>query len=535
MLSHDLPIENNLMTQTFKKCEGNSESGIALLIAIFVLLLITAIGAGMIMLTNTEINTSANFRDEQTAFFGAKAGIEEVRDRLRPGASNSLNGSLPVTLLGAAGGALYVLNPKNGEADTPWAVNGGAYPDNEVCGEMGNLGVAYACTGTPAAPVGTTWYTSTTASTAYQTIPAATIPVTSWKWTRVNLKTDYTSSGAAATSSVDGQALHGNYIVCWTGSNEMATPLVGSPLTTCSTAGAGYLPVYVMTTLAVTPSGSRRMVQAETAALTFPTIPGAMVFDGSSPTYSEASSGAYSVTGTDNAPTSGSPNSLGPPMTGANAVACPAPHSQPAIGVYDTASVLPVQTDISKRSSSYTGSPAGVAAVGTALGTTLGTVGGLEALVNQITNTASPVNVNASSVPNPGSVSPYNPVINVVTGDLSISGGWSGAGILLVEGSLTMSGNPSFSGLILVVGKGVVVKNGGGNGTLDGSILVANLYDSSGVYTPAHLLPSSGAPGTPNITWNGGGNAGIQYDSCWSSAMSQSLNYRIVAVREMMK
>ncbi len=526
------------MTQTSKKYEENTESGIALLIAIFVLLLITAIGAGMIMLTNTEINTSANFRDEQTAFFSAKAGIEEVRDRLRTGASSSLNGSLPVTLLGTPGGVLYVVNPNGGEADTPWAVNGAAYPDDEVCGEMANLGVAYACTGTPAAPAAAGWYTQAAASAAYQTQPAATVPVTSWKWTRVNLKTDYTSSGSTARSSVDGAVwpANENYIVCWTGSNEIATPLVGSPLTTCSTAGAGYLPVYVMTTLAVTPSGSRRMVQAETAALTFPTIPGAMVFDGSgNPTFSEASSGAYGVTGTDNAPTSSSPNSAGPPITGANAVACPAPHSEPAIGVLDPTSVSAVQTDISKRSSSYTGSPAAVAPVGTALGNTLGTVGGLEALVTQITNTAAPVNVNTSSVPNPGSVSPYNPVINVVTGDLSIGGGWSGAGILLVEGTLTMSGNPSFSGLILVIGKGIVVKNGGGNGTLDGSILVANLYDSSGVYTPSHLLPSSGAPGTPNITWNGGGNAGIQYDSCWSSAMSQSLNYRIVAVREMMK
>ena len=68
------------MTQTSKKFEENTESGIALLIAIFVLLLITAIGAGMIMLTNTEISTSSNFRDEQTAFFSAKAGFEEDRD-----------------------------------------------------------------------------------------------------------------------------------------------------------------------------------------------------------------------------------------------------------------------------------------------------------------------------------------------------------------------------------------------------------------------------------------------------------------------
>jgi len=58
------------------KRDRHSESGIALLIAIFVLLLITAIGAGMIVLTNTEINTSANFRDEQTARFASKSGIE---------------------------------------------------------------------------------------------------------------------------------------------------------------------------------------------------------------------------------------------------------------------------------------------------------------------------------------------------------------------------------------------------------------------------------------------------------------------------
>jgi len=507
------------MTQTFGKYDGKSENGIALLIAIFVLLLITAIGAGMIMLTNTEINTSANFRDEQTAFFGAKAGIEEVRDRLRTGASSSLSGSLPVTLLGTPGGALYVLNPKGGEPDTPWAVNGAAYPDDEVCGEMVNVSAAY-CTGLPAAPVAAGWYTQANASAAYQTQPAATVSVTSWKWTRVNLKTDYTSSGSAATSSVDGQALHGNYIVCWTGSNELATPLVGSPVTTCSNAGAGYLPVYVMTTLAVTPSGSRRMVQAETAAVTIPTLPGAMIFDGPTPVYGDPNSNAFGVTGIDQAQG---------PSAGAG---CPAAVNQPALGAYNAASATSLSGTV--RPGSYTGaagtgSPS-VANVSSSLGA-LATVGGLEALVSQITMMAAPVNINTSSIVNPGTDAA--PVINVITGDTSFSG--SGAGILLVEGNLTMSGTPSYNGLILVIGKGTVTKNGGGNGTLDGSILVANLYDSSGVYTPAHLLPPAGAPGIPTLNWNGGGNANVNYDSCWSSALSKSLNYRIVAVRELMK
>src|ERR1700755_3096302 len=77
------------------KCGRRSEGGFALFIAIFTLLLITAIAVSMLMLTNTDTNISTNFRDEQTAFFAAKARLEEVRDRLRVNATNSLNSSLP--------------------------------------------------------------------------------------------------------------------------------------------------------------------------------------------------------------------------------------------------------------------------------------------------------------------------------------------------------------------------------------------------------------------------------------------------------
>src|ERR1700724_3548927 len=83
------------VVKTHKKDGRRSERGIALFIAIFTLLLITAIAAGMIMLTNTDTNISSNFRDEQAAFFGAKAGVEEVRDRMRKTATNSLATLLP--------------------------------------------------------------------------------------------------------------------------------------------------------------------------------------------------------------------------------------------------------------------------------------------------------------------------------------------------------------------------------------------------------------------------------------------------------
>jgi hypothetical protein len=104
----------------------------------------------------------------------------------------------------------------------------------------------------------------------------------------------------------------------------------------------------------------------------------------------------------------------------------------------------------------------------------------------------------------------------------------------LVTGTLTFSGTPSFNGLILVIGKGSVQKNGGGNGTLNGSLFIANLYsDLPPTYLNLIPLGSNHAPGVPTMAWNGGGNATIQYDSCWISAVTQVFPYNIVAQREL--
>jgi hypothetical protein len=161
------------------------------------------------------------------------------------------------------------------------------------------------------------------------------------------------------------------------------------------------------------------------------------------------------------------------------------------------------------------------------------TVDGLQQLVNQVTSAANSTDIyvgNTASLTNPGTNTA--PVINVVQGDLTLGGGFSGAGILLVTGTLTMSGNPNYNGLILVIGKGVFNKNGGGNGTMNGSIVVANMYDSA---TPPNPIPlgANNPPGSPTINWNGGGNATIQYYTCWINSMSQSFPYRVVAQREL--
>src|SRR5690348_15112181 len=93
-----------------------NKRGVALLFAIFPLLLVTGVAMGLMFMADTEPRMNSNYRDEQMAFYSAKAGLEEVRDRIRSnaGAGISLTPYLPAVLPGAAGGVLYVLNPANG-------------------------------------------------------------------------------------------------------------------------------------------------------------------------------------------------------------------------------------------------------------------------------------------------------------------------------------------------------------------------------------------------------------------------------------
>src|SRR6266403_1361992 len=493
------------------KKPNSSERGIALIVALMMLMLISAALMGMIMMSNTETNVSANFRDEQTAFFASKAGIEEVRDRLRSSATDSLSGSAlfsstnvpPYPLPGQTNAILYITNPASGETVTPWLPLGAVstYPDDEICKEVTCV------SGVPAG----TWYASASNSTTYVAAPKLT-----WKWVRVMAKLNKpstTSKLMPVNGSTGGDTTAG-YRVCWNGTNEIATALAS-----CAAAGTTDLPVYELTALAVTSSGSRRMTQYEISQTSLPPFPGAMIFDGPTPDYgTNPNAAAFNVTGTD----------IGQGPNGG--AGCPAQTNEPALGAFNAASAASLGTQVN-RAGSYTGSPAGIADVSSQLGP-LATVDGLNSLVNSVTSMAGANVYGASPLPNPSTMNLGNnagPVVNVVQGDYSLGG--SGSGILLVTGTLTMSGTPNFNGLILVIGKGNVVKNGGGNGTLDGSLFVANLYSDTPP-TYVHLIPS-GPPGIPTIAWNGGGNATIQYDSCWISSLGKSLPFRIVDQREL--
>ena len=74
-----------------------------------------------------------------------------------------------------------------------------------------------------------------------------------------------------------------------------------------------------------------------------------------------------------------------------------------------------------------------------------------------------------------------------------------------------MSGNFGWNGVVLVIGKGRLINNGGGNGQINGTVIVARTRDSSG-----NLMSTLG---TPTVDWSGGGGNGIYYDHCWANNM----------------
>jgi hypothetical protein len=478
---------------TFTYAEGtrNRQRGIALLMAVVGLFLISAMAAGMIIMANTETNISSNYKDEQLAFFSAKAGIEEARDRMQKSPplpiADSLNpGSLPTTLPGTTGSVLYILNPANGETVAPWKGSSSTtYPDDEICKETSTI----ACSSNlPNLSTCSTWCTSTTASSTY-----AASPVFVWKWVRITLK----QNNALTAYSTNGDSTSGSQ-VCWNGTNEETT--------SCTSPN---LPVYVMTSLAVTPSGSRRMVQAEIAEDRLSlTLPGPLTLDGPTPSFSNPSGNNFGITGIDTAGCGGAAN--------------PADNA-PAIVVPNAGDVPTIKTDITgnppNRKDHYTGVDGTTPDVNNAtMPTSLNSVSSLQTLVSTLkSDVTEPVITGPatdSNITNFGAPGAGNGQIIYVNGDLTLnpSAVKTGYGILVVTGNLTMNGKVGWDGLILVVGKGSFTQNGGGSGQYNGAVVVAKTLDGSG-------NPLTTGLGVPTFNFGGGGNNGINFSSgCIASA-----------------
>lgn len=91
------------------------------------------------------------------------------------------------------------------------------------------------------------------------------------------------------------------------------------------------------------------------------------------------------------------------------------------------------------------------------------------------------------------------PQFTIVKGDCTLS---DGAGLLIVEGTLYFNGpGPNFNGIILVLGGGRLLKAGGGNKDIYGSIMIARFGATGGFLDPTFEY------------LGGAGSSNLQYDS----------------------
>ena len=371
-----------------------------------------------------------------------------------------------------------------------------------------------------------TGITVTNQGTGYTSLPVVTIIGTA-------------TTIATATATLETVMTISGIVVDNPGSGYIAEPTVtidpppGGGTTATATAqvarGTNYGKVYLLTSLAQTRTGARTMAQMEVAS---PVVgwnsTGALTLDGPSPTI-----GAM-------------PNSDNFVIDGNDANSCgELPDlAHPAIDGYDDPGADPpthsVQTITSAlpRPDHYPGA-GGAPSVQNGyqgLGETLGSPAGLKSLTDTLRSVAASQGHLYGS--NPGSIamgscsscptttytdplgypvtspSPVGAttVVDYVNGDLTLNGNASGYGILVVTGSLTMSGDFTWYGVVLVIGDGVASLGGGGNGQIVGTALIAKIYDS-----PSDHSTLRSSLGSPNVSWNGGGGNGIQFDHCWAT------------------
>ena len=335
-VSHNRAAKEN---PTMKVRTKNPESGVALFFSLFALLLLTAIGAAMIFMAGTETTINSNYRQEQVAYFAAKAGVEEARARMMQSDPNTMyvaGGLLdPLTAAAPTTGnhmIYYLVNNGNvANAVQPWSSTN-AYADDEVCNDGYGLGLSSTSPGIRCA---LTNLPANSYVSYNSTLPfSGTSGAISYKWVRIAPKVNNSvtyltnaSSSTAALSYYDvnsGKTL-GN-IICWDGQEEL---VLNTPTyTLCSqmknAAGSPLTNVYLITAMGVSSnSNARKVVQSEAALQpTTPFIYGlyatsnacpAILFNGNNPTtdsYTTAGGGTYASTKTNTGGDIGSNGSI---------------------------------------------------------------------------------------------------------------------------------------------------------------------------------------------------------------------------------
>jgi hypothetical protein len=470
-----------------RKTGRHSEDGIALLIAIFVLLLISVVAIALLVSSGTETALGANYRTSSTVYYAAIAGLEEARGRLLPPLTKNPNylGAAVIPTPFPLGQTVYVINQLPGENIVPWNP-ANAFYDNEYQTEFGTAA----------------------SSAAFQTVNSVWnnniqgIPGPIFKWVRINAATEQSLFLQVNAS----------------GTFDNSTPIYYDP-SHLDTSGnlwpslvVGPTPTAVqaleITSLASLPTGSQKTLQYLVAPVTPNlTFPAAITLDGTGVQYNGPTAAQFFVSGFDQGT---------PPGSGCT----PTSNHYPAIG-YLNASDLSNIHDTGPAT--YQGGPGLVT-----VSPSLQSVVGLNNLVQTLTVNADHVITGpATQADMPSGMTAANPMIVVVNGDLDLNA-WhnTGYGILLVTGDLKYDPDAFWDGIVLVIGKGKFTYENNGLGSIYGALLIAQTVD------PVTGLPL-GSPGAATVAYaNGNGGVGVYYSSCWIQYVQAPLSYKVLSFHE---
>ena len=510
--------------RTFRPIRSRrNQAGIALLIAIFVLLLISVVAIALVVSSNTESALAGNYRSSTGVYYAALAGVEEARSRLRPNDPNSFKNTwaafypppgtaLPIGTVG------YVLNPSPTD-------NAGAmlttYPDTEYDNEFG-----------PGALGGANVQTT---QSVWNRSPLSGLPFAGplYKWVRIN---------AVSEKSL-------NLDVDSDGQPDSLTPLYYDSANHVFSNNPGVgSQALELTALAVLPNGSQKLLQYVSASTTIappgmqtisPLFLAALTISGSkdfSPFFAApANNQVYAVKG-DNHDCSGNP------MGGAVA----------AIGLFGDYSGGSYNSDLTGI---VGGIPNNVGSPPTdPQQNYTGNVGhplpDVEYLSGFPANLFSPAQIDAfaqnliqnavaSFVPSGSAgtqqtlldslnMSPTNSVTVIANGNLDLTN-WTGTGygLLLVTGTLTYDPATTWNGAVLVIGQGQINNiDHGQYQQINGAVFVAKTRDASG-----NLLTGTIGGGSVSFDPPMQGS-GIRYSSCWVQKAQPVGGYKILSFHE---
>lgn len=181
-----------MRTQTQGQSQTHDERGMVLMLALMVLITISAVAAAIIFMSGGESTQVGDQRNSTRALYASEAGLEEARARLIPYHPNALT-SLPT----AVGQVVYIVNPNATQVQPNVATN--QYFDSEYQQEFGSS---------------VTTATVTTVTTSQPVLSGFTaIP---YNWVRITVKTE-----RAANADINGDSTIDNAIpVFYDGQNE---------------------------------------------------------------------------------------------------------------------------------------------------------------------------------------------------------------------------------------------------------------------------------------------------------------------------